>query len=188
MRTTLSISYFGGQSSLPMSLSFPNRLRNAGSSHDSTRMYGVWPCSSSQTRLRSSHAGSSPAHDKRFLAAVKPHGAAVPDRQDDGIRRQPIADDEACAAIPLLEKFQIEREPIVGRAHAEDARGRGDAKQRSTHARRLGRADNDHGVNDMNGHRACQHAASTQSPAGETARTTTHRRACTENRSRRSRE
>ena len=38
MRTTRSISYFGGQSSLPMSLWFPNRLRNAGSSHDSTRM------------------------------------------------------------------------------------------------------------------------------------------------------
>src|SRR5690242_11802578 len=38
IRTTRSISYLGGQSSLPMSLSFANRPRNAGSSHDSTRM------------------------------------------------------------------------------------------------------------------------------------------------------
>src|SRR5688572_1303789 len=62
IRTTRSISYFGGQSSLPISLCAANLLRNAGSSHDSTSMYGVRPCASSHDRLRSSHAGSSPPH------------------------------------------------------------------------------------------------------------------------------
>ena len=86
---------------------------------------------------------------------MKTHGPAVPYRQHNRILRQTIADDEACASIPLLEEFQIEREAIIGRAHAEQREAGCEPERRSTP--RTPGAPGNARVERMNGHRARQH-------------------------------
>ena len=186
MRTTRSISYFGGQSSLPMSLCvaesaaecrlFPRLdedVRRAAVLRRATRGCGR------------ATPGSSPAHES---ASLRPWNRTAPLSHTDSttaFARQPIADDDAGAAIALLEKFQLEREPIVGRAHAEDGEARGDERDDR-------RRDASDAASNMHGStrarsRRLPARASTQSPAGETADTTSRRRACRESRSRTSR-
>ena len=182
----LSISYLGGQSSLPMSLTFPNRLRQRWTLPTTRRGHTAVQAMLAEP----GEAAVEPCRGRAPPRTTPPCGRETARRRcptptsTTAFARQPIADDDAGAAIPLFEKFQIEREPIVGRAHAEDGeaavmRRRSRHRWRSETARTERRRTFDHSVN---GHGARQHQPSTRWPAAETAGTTTRQRACRRNR------
>ena len=107
------------------------RARNSGSSRRSNSRYGCMPLRS-QPRDRAiepRRIERVPHHD--FAAGMEAHAAALPHRDQHGVRRQSIAHELRALAIAPFHALQLERVAIAGGARADDAKHHGrDRNQR----------------------------------------------------------
>ena len=74
----------------------------------------------------------------RFASGMKAHAAALPDRNQDRIRRQAIGDQGRGVAVTTLQPLQFKRLAVAGRARAENCQQHRDDRDDTPHPRARG--------------------------------------------------